>query len=244
MRVGAFMGYRIIADLLGMPVAPAGAGRVALRDERFGGYLANIPPSLWESQLRARLPETMGGAEFLARYGGTTDAVTQVDPARSYAVRQPTAHPIYEHHRVRLFRALLESVGLPQRTQSSPAHAPSEVSVASVAEETFALLGELMFQSHASYSACGLGSDGTDQLVNLVRAAGPAAGLFGAKITGGGSGGTVAVLARRGSESTVRALAASYASASGRDATILGGSSPGAAQLGALELAWDLRHGG
>ena len=57
-------------------------------------------------------------------------------------------------------------------------------------------MGELMFASHASYSACGLGSDGTDLLVELVRQVGRAGGLFGAKITGGGSGGTVAILGR------------------------------------------------
>ena len=53
-----------------------------------------------------------------------------------------------------------------------------------------------MYASHASYSACGLGSDGTDLLVDLARAAGAADGIYGAKITGGGSGGTVAILAR------------------------------------------------
>ena len=33
-------------------------------------------------------------------------------------------------------------------------------------------LGELMLQSHESYSACGLGAHGTDLIVKLVRAAG------------------------------------------------------------------------
>jgi len=46
--------------------------------------------------------------------------------------------------------------------------------------------------------------------VELVRAAGPERGLYGAKITGGGSGGTVAVLARRDAEAAVRAIAARY----------------------------------
>src|SRR5689334_11280151 len=117
----------------------------------------------------------MSGATFLERYTGSTDRVTSIDPGKVYAVRQPTAHPIYEHHRVQLFRALL---------QQQP-----------VSEERLILLGELMYQSHASYSACGLGSAGTDRLVELVRQAGPASGLYGAKITGGGAGGTVAVLA-------------------------------------------------
>ena len=54
-------------------------------------------------------------------------------------------------------------------------------------------MGELMYASHDSYSACGLGSQGTDLLVELVRSRSRAGTLW-AKITGGGSGGTVAVL--------------------------------------------------
>jgi L-arabinokinase len=58
-------------------------------------------------------------------------------------------------------------------------------------------------QCHYSYSACGLGSDGTDRLVHLVQelqhsAASKSEGgtLYGAKITGGGSGGTVCVIGK------------------------------------------------
>jgi len=61
-----------------------------------------------------------------------------------------------------------------------------------------AAMGELMYQSHYAYTECGLGSEATDLLVELVRERGPERGLYGAKITGGGAGGTVAVLARRG----------------------------------------------
>ena len=50
-----------------------------------------------------------------------------------------------------------------------------------MSEEHLALLGELMYQSHASYSACGLGSEGTDRLVALVRQAEASAGLYGAE---------------------------------------------------------------
>ena len=57
-------------------------------------------------------------------------------------------------------------------------------------------------QSHASYGRCGLGSDGTDRIVALVRdearaaaARGEAPPLHGAKITGGGSGGAPAAAA-------------------------------------------------
>ncbi|MCU0494882.1 MAG: hypothetical protein MUD01_25125, partial [Chloroflexaceae bacterium] len=205
-RVGAFMGYRIMQGL-------AGAGE--LPD---GGYLANVAPSLWETRYRDRVPDALDGAAFLARYSGTHDSVTTVDPNRRYQVRQPTAHPVFEHQRVQLFRALL-----PQAASD---------------ETVRQLLGELMFQSHASYSACGLGSHGTDMLVELVRAAGPAAGFYGAKITGGGSGGTVAILARRGSAAAVAALAQRYRHETGHESSVIGGSSPGALAFGVARLAW------
>lgn len=214
-RVGAFMGYRIIADLQGFPIAKKENGTVAVSDPLWQGYLANIAPSLWETKYREQVPVALDGASFLERYGGSTDSVTRIDPQRTYAVRQPTAHPIYEHHRVQLFRALLTK--------------------GAVAEEQRILLGELMYQSHASYSACGLGSAGTDRLVELVRQAGPAAGLYGAKITGGGSGGTVAILARRGVEEQIRQIAAAYERETGIQTSILHGSSPGAKAWGIVE---------
>jgi L-arabinokinase len=214
-RVGAFMGYRVIADAVGLTAVDSGEGRVSIDDRRTRGYLANIAPSEWESFLREQVPVEITGAAFLARYRGFTDTVTRIQPDRTYAVRTPTAHPIYENHRVRLFRELL-------------LRKPSA--------DTKHLLGELMYQSHSSYSACGLGSDGTNLLVELARRAGVKDGIYGAKITGGGSGGTVAVLADRKAGPAIGRLAAEYAKMTGRDAQILSGSSDGAAKTGALKL--------
>ena len=65
-----------------------------------GGYLANLSPSEFEQHF-ADLPEHTSGADFLAAFpGGTGDAVTTLEPGTSYAVRQPTKHPVYEHFRV------------------------------------------------------------------------------------------------------------------------------------------------
>ena len=97
-------------------------------------------------------------------------------------------------------------------------------------------LGALMYESHASYSACGLGSDGTDRLVALAREAGAARGIHGAKITGGGSGGTVAFLADASAGDTIRTMAREYAAESGREAYVFEGTSPGAARIGAIRL--------
>ncbi|MBD3290062.1 GHMP kinase, partial [candidate division KSB1 bacterium] len=93
------------------------------------------------------------------------------------------------------------------------------------------LLGELMYQSHASYSACGLGSAGTDRLVQLVRSAGAEQGLYGAKITGGGSGGTVAVLGDHSAESSVLKIAEQYHAKTGHDPYVFKGSSIGAGEF-------------
>jgi galactokinase len=194
-RVGAFMGARILAERMD-----------------HGGYLANVSPSELAAAI-ADLPDTITGAEFLRRWGGTADTVTRVDPAQAYAVRQPTSHPVHENFRVRAFATLLAELA---------------------DERRLTRMGELMYESHASYSACGLGSSGTDRLVELVRAAGPQRGFYGAKITGGGSGGTVAVLGRRGAD--IHEVADAYAKETGRPPRIFSGSSPGAAAFGHIRL--------
>jgi L-arabinokinase len=215
-RAGAFMGYRIIADAAGLQVRAGEPGEtVQIDDPRWGGYVANIRPSEFEQYFAARLPELVGGAEFLARFKGTTDTLTRVAPEQSYAVRVPTAHAVYEHHRVRVFKELLAGRPTGRRLE---------------------LLGELMFQSHASYSACGLGVAGTDRLVELVRECGPAEGLYGAKITGGGSGGTVAVLGRRDAGAAIAKVVDRYARETGHKPHIFADSSPGSAAFGHLVL--------
>jgi L-arabinokinase len=212
-RTAAFMGYRMIADFAGLPTAVDG-GVARVEDERWGGYLANIPPDEFAKYFAGRLPLLMEGGEFLSRYGGITDSVTRVDPRRSYPIRVATSHPVYEHARVRRFAELLVAlVGNPAAARA---------------------MGELMLESHASYGACGLGSDGTDHLVRLVMDAGPERGLFGAKITGGGSGGTVAVLGTEAAHDSVLEIARRYEQETGREAQVFDGSGPGAEQLGVL----------
>ena len=218
-RCAAFMGYRIIAELAGLEVKarPAEDG-VAIEDPRWNGYLANITPAEFENSFAGALPETMSGESFLARYSGTPDAITRVVAGQTYAVRAATAHPVHEHHRVRRFAELLGSSGDDRR---------------------LTLLGELMFQSHASYSACGLGSSRTDRLVELAREAGPRLGLYGAKITGGGSGGTVAVLGRADAGASIASVAEKFAGETNHHPYVFEGSSPGSAAFGHLRLGAD-----
>lgn len=215
-RVGAFMGYRIIADLAKLNAKKTAVENlVEIEDEKWRGYLANVAPSEFEQEYVAGIPEKISGAEFLSRYEGTTDVVTQIEREKIYAVRVPTAHAVYENHRVRVFAELLKN---------------------SISESRLKLLGELMFQSHTSYAACGLGEDGTNRLVEIVREFGAKKELYGAKITGGGSGGTVAVLGRRGNDSIVEEIAARYQKETNRKPFVFKDSSPGAAAFGHLKL--------
>ena len=64
---------------------------------------------------------------------------------------------------------------------------------------------------------------------------GPQSGLFGAKITGGGSGGTVAVLGLASAEAAVSRVVQRYAAETGHAPYVFTGSSSGAAAFGVLE---------
>jgi L-arabinokinase len=215
-RTGAAMGYRIIADLAGLPVTDAGPGAVTISDPRWGGYLSNISPREFEQHFAAGIPPRISGRDFLSRYHGIADPAVAVHPDQTYDVSAPTVHPIEEHQRVRKFREILTS-----ETHS---------------EDDLLTLAGLMHAAHDSYSACGLGSEGTDQLVELARAAGPSHGIWGARITGGGSGGTVAMLGHATAGAVIAQIADSYTRLTGRVATVFAGSSPGACHVPAVML--------
>jgi L-arabinokinase len=197
--------------------AAAFIGHRIIAEEKSGwkGYLANIPVDEFERDWLRRLPEEMAGQEFLSRYSRTADTVTSVDPGRVYKVRRATAHPVYEHDRVQEFSRLLMSPSSHQQRLR---------------------LGELMYQSHQSYSACGLGSPGTDLIVRLVEMAGPAKGLYGARITGGGSGGTVAIVGDAGAVPAIDEIIKNYADRTGYRPYLFSGSSGGARESGVVQV--------
>lgn len=219
-RTAAFMGYRIIAEMAGLRCHELDAsGSIQIDDDKWNGYLANIAPSDFEQHYAAHLPRQMLGEEFLEKYKGITDSVTAVKPGRSYPVLPATRHPINEHARVKKFAEVL--TGWTDLSQAE-------------------VLGELMYESHQSYSTCGLGSAGTDDLVSLVREAGTKEGLYGAKITGGGSGGTVAVLGHREARSAIESIVKRYGERHNYQPVVTSGSSPGAGTFGHLRLTAEM----
>ncbi|XP_078169582.1 L-arabinokinase-like isoform X2 [Carex rostrata] len=233
-RVGTYMGRKIIKSQASTLVSEsttnsnsltqADSFTQLLKSEASLEYLCNLKPHRFEGVYAKELPESTSGDEFLKKYGDHNDRVTTVDPKRSYSVKAPTRHPVYENFRVEAFKALL---------------------TAAKKDEQLSSLGELMYQCHYSYSACGLGSDGTDLLVNLVQefqhrksSHDGTSSLFGAKITGGGSGGSVCVIGRnciRSSEEILE-IQQRYKAATGYLPYIFEGSSPGAGKFGHLKI--------
>lgn len=192
-------------------------------------HLVDLSPSLL-AEVAPCLPRALKGEAFLKAHGTHGDAATQVQPGTAYDLAGCAAHPVHEHFRVGLFERLLTAPASGEQTAGQK-------------EEQMVALGELMYQSHASYSAIGLGSAATDLLVQLVRASGPSSGLYGAKITGGGSGGTVCVLAANTAqgEASFRRVLARYEQQSRHTPYVVSGSSVGAVAFGHLEV--DMRAG-
>ena len=219
-RAAALMGRRII--LQKMRDLGAAAGRELISDP-MRGYLANLDPDDYKRFFRPFVPESVAGAGFLSQYGASIDPVTRIDPDVTYAVRHATDHHVLEARRVRRFVEFIERA----RTNTGPARKLALDSA-----------GHLMYASHQSYTMDAmLGAAECDLLVKLVHER-EAAGLYGARITGGGSGGTVAVLADAGdpADAAIEEIAAEYRRSTGRRAEIFHGSSPGAWHVGSTPV--------
>ncbi len=185
---------------------------------RWDGYLSRLSVTDFVERFRDRIPTKMKGQEFLDRFGETDDSLTTIEPRLVYKIRSRMEHHIYEHARS---RQLVECLSRASRTTDDRALTEA---------------GELMYASHWSYGQrCGLGSVETDMLVNLVRKHGEKAGLYGAKVTGRGCGGVVAVLMTTSdrARSAVEEAVATYTTKTGHQAKILSGATPGALITGA-----------
>lgn len=210
-RCAAFMAHAMILREM-----RRAAGDAALNDP-MRGYLANLDPDEYRLRFRPRLPVSMKGRDFIAQYGATIDRATVVEGETDYHVRQAADHHVLEAERVRRFVKLIEEAAA--MPADDPARGPSLWQA-----------GRLMYESHESYGRCALlGAAETDLLVELLRAR-QEAGIYGAKITGGGSGGTVAVLADASprAEQAVRSAMEEYRRRTGLAPEAFMGSSAGA----------------
>jgi len=211
-RTATFMG-RLLIDRI---VQHDGAGQL-----RWDGFLSRISVSDYVGRFRDRIPTKLKGQEFLDRFGETGDPLTQIEPSFAYKIRSRTEHHVYEHSRSRQFVE-----GLSRFARSRDRAVLGEI-------------GELMYASHWSYGQrCGLGSIQTDSLVTLIRQFGEPAGVHGARISGRGCGGVVAVLLddSEGAMQAVRQACDAYHEKTGHIARVLYGSTSGSKVAGVRTL--------
>jgi galactokinase len=215
-RCAAIMAHRVILDA--MQAIGAEAGR-ELTSDPMRGYLANLDPDDYKNIFRPRMPESMSGREFVDRFGAVPDPATAPEPAAQYPIRHAADHHVLEARRVRRFVEFLE--------QSHSLTGAKRISALNRA-------GHLMYASHQSYMMDAmLGAPGCDLLVRLVRDRG-SHGLYGARITGGGEGGTVAILAgiTSSADAAIDQVMVEYEKHIGHKPQALTGSSPGAWHAG------------
>jgi galactokinase len=210
-RAAAFIGYKLICQYEGIDVIPEEvSGIPRWTDWRWKGYLSNLAPSEFRSRYERWLPEYLSGREFLEGAGEHVDPFTKVDPDREYPVRAAVRYATEENIRVQMIYTLLEA------------------SIWSGSNSSLRLIGEILCQSHVAYSECGLGSDACDELVSRALKA----GFFGAKMTGGGAGGVIAILGRAGDRHAIHSIAQEYAAGRGAMPHIFEGSSGGVDAFG------------
>jgi L-arabinokinase len=203
-RIGAFMGKKIVNELR------ARTGRAPL------SYLTELGVKEFESEYLPRIPDKLLGSEFLDRYKTHDDPVTTIQPDATYRVAGPARHPVEENERVLRFIAALE--------------AAKEGKEGACIEA-----GEAMYAAHHSYKHnCHLSAPEVDFLVEAVRKRGHQCGLYGAKITGGGTGGTVAVFGTvEGLKEHLPQIAVEFSRRVGAMPDLFEGMSPGAIEFGA-----------
>jgi len=215
-RCAAFMGHRIILEKMRQMGRSVGRELV---DDPMRGYLANLDPDDYKRLFRSHVPALLRGYDFQRQYGTTIDPVTTIESGYKYAVQHATDHHVLEARRVRRFVEFLE--------QACDLDGPRRGSPLDRA-------GHLMYASHQSYTMDAmLGAPECDLLVELVRQR-ESEGFYGARITGGGSGGTVAVLARNSDRAfaALDQVMSEYSQRTRRIPQVFINSSPGAWQIG------------
>jgi len=178
-RAAAFMSYSIIALSEGATGEDLDHARASADWSKlpYKGFLANIPVPVFEEKYLSLLPEEIPGKYFLSRYKVSIDPVTTIDEQKIYKPLVCGSHPVYENARVNEFKILLKGFKKLEDKQTA-----------------LTKMGTLMMQSHESYSAVGLGNEYTDKIVEMVSDTGATNGVYGARVSGGGNGGTVCIL--------------------------------------------------
>ena len=188
------------------------------------GYLANTSPLLYRQYFRALLPRRMRGSDFVRTFGAIEEGDgASLDPAKIYRVRTAVDHLIAENEHAEQFLQAIEELteenGLATRD-------------AEERQRTMQRAGRLVLASHHSYRLrLELSCREADWLVDRLMDAGPDKGIFGARITGCGGGGTVMALTDRSSEAgdIVLEMMRGYHKLTGLSLSVVEASAPGSA---------------
>jgi len=197
LRVAAAMGLRIIETIyrdLGQHHTP------------LHGYLTNTSPLLYRQYFRTLLPKRLRGSDFVRTFGPLAGmdnglhaapllTAEELDSPRLYRVRTAVDHLIAENEHAEQFVQAMEELA-----DDSSGISPMD---AAERQRTLQRAGRLLLASHHSYRLrLELSCREADCLVDSLMEAGPDKGIYGARITGVGGGGTVVALLQRSAPAT------------------------------------------
>ena len=176
------------------------------KEPEWEGYLSRVPQVEYRRNFRLHMPKQLLGKQFMEQYGNINHPFLQVEPDESYMVRSRVEHSIQEMNRCNEFYNNIWG--------KYPNY-----------EEA----GDIMYKSHWSYHHnCKLDTKETQLLVDLCKERGVKEGIFGAKISGEGGGGTVTILASKEADSTIKSIINDYQMVTGNSAKLHYESSDGA----------------
>lgn|GEM_PF-3537144 len=129
-------------------------------------YITTLPPSKYRQSIEEMLPKTIDGKSVLAEFTPAELSAIEIGEDIQYPVEEAFGYAIAENYRCSLASHLLTNL----------AHNSKRRAVTH--------LGEVVLQSHASYSRLGLSNSKVDTLIKEIQENGAAQGIFGGRITG------------------------------------------------------------
>jgi galactokinase len=186
LRLAGAMGLRIVETIY---------RELGQRHTPLHGYLANTSPLLYRQYFRPLLPKRLRGSDFVRVYGELPERAGPLDPAGMYRVRTAVDHLISEHVHAEQFLQAMEELA---DGEGTALEREAAVLAGERREKILQRAGRLALASHHSYRLrLELSCREADWLVDRLMEAGPERGVYGARITGCGGGGTVMAVVGR-----------------------------------------------
>lgn len=184
-----------LAGAMGLRISETIYRDLGQRHTPLKGYLANLSPSLYRQYFRSLLPRRMRGKDFVRTYGELPERAGVIEPEKMYRVRTAVDHLISEHEHAENFLQAMEELSdvavLGKRLRQTER------------ERIMRRAGRLMLASQHSYALrLNISCPEADWLVDHLMMAGPDKGVYGARLTSCGGGGTLVALLNRNPSAT------------------------------------------